>query len=215
MEILSLESSCYRVFRDRPTPRQVGYPTEGEDVLESDIDHAISNFEFCWSDTPKDLSRFSDGSWNVLYTAEKCETAVTEVVYHLDKNFGSGYASGDEMIFRLVQYGVIFNGTCACFANSDPETQSPLVANDNEYRYTIGVADDLRSSAQAIRTPSARRINELCIPILDEEAAAIRDVAIPVTVTMVRGSTTFKSLRESRTMDLEIHDVHSHIVPKP
>lgn len=213
MEIIELESSCYRVFRDRRSPRDVGYPTEGDEALESDIDHATSNFEFCWSEIPKDLSRFSDGSWNVLYTAVKCETAVSEVVYHLNKNFGSGYKDGEEMIFRLVQYGVNFKGTCACFANCSPEVISTLVANDNEYTYTIGVADDIRGKTQAIRTPSARRIGEFCIPILDQEAAHIRDVANPIVVTMDKGSNAFQSLRESQTMDLEIHDVLSHIRP--
>lgn len=203
-----IDRKLYRVFRDRRVYSTVGYPGEESPELESDIDHAISNFTFCWSGAHSDESRFSDGTWPVLYTAEDCQTSVTEVVFHLDKTFGNGFDDGEEMNFKLVQYCVGVDGDVACFATAPVEEKKALTSSD--YKATIPIAKRVRDgSFPAMRTPSARRVSGLCVPIFSEAVTVMKSDAVKIGVSIAKGSRAFVSRREGVTLDLAIEDVHS------
>jgi hypothetical protein len=209
LKIKPYDERLYRVFRDRRSPRSTDFPGEDTAECETDINHAINNFEFCWNNSNSEKSRFSDGSWPVLYTAEDCETAVTEVTYHLDRTIGTAFDDGELMTFNLVQYSMRLQATVACFENADICIQKQLTSDN--YDYTNEVATRVREKAEALRSLSARRQNSFCVPVFSNRSINLRDVANKVVIEMRRGTRDFSSNRDGVIINLEIQNVSSDI----
>lgn len=132
-------------------------------VVEDDIIYAfLPNF-------PKTDSRYSDGTWSVLYTAQEHETAIYEVAHHfregckalpLDKK----YRVGQKMIYKV---SAIFRNQVT--VPSDPKYVDP---DPNSYSvcwdYVRGV-----SGCCSLKANSARKVGGVCYPIFDKSVIKI------------------------------------------
>jgi RES domain len=138
------------------------------------------------------------------------QTAVTEVVYHLDKDLGTGFDSGETMKFSLVQCSATLTGEILCFSTATRDVKVTLTGGD--YSETNRFAKNVRDrKLPALRAPSARRRNAMCVPIFDKSAVRLSDSAYKFSVEMKRGSRSFVSLHQTQFEILEIANVVSEL----
>ncbi len=117
-------------------------------------------------------SRYSDGSFGVLYSAESEKTALAESLYH-KRNFYE-----EEILHRPVQIDLrlahlqIATKRAVDLTQNFKLDQKKLSSQDESgYPYCQELAKDFRKKqAQLLRVPSARDNKGVCIPIFDSSA---------------------------------------------
>jgi hypothetical protein len=112
-------------------------------------------------------TRYSDGTWAVLYTAEAPQTARAESLYHKRRFMAEELAQGPVQIdLRLVQlYSESEN--CSDLLENHELDRARLVSEDESgYPYCQDLARKYRQvGAELLRTPSARDRDGVCVPI--------------------------------------------------
>jgi hypothetical protein len=113
--------------------------------------------------------RFHDGTWPCLYTALEPETARAEVTYHASKSFGGTRGTPLAVYYHLLRMD--FDGRV--FDIREREGDWPDLAGPNEesYPFCHRLAASARAEgADGLLTPSARRREGTCLPVLDRRS---------------------------------------------
>lgn len=116
------------------------------------------------------VSRYSDGSWPVLYTATEDETSIFEVAYHARREWitvisGTSSPPSFKTSKKLLYTLQVDTSTQQVLSFADAR----LV--DADYSYCHSQAASARSAGyKSIKVPSARRRHGVCVPVFDRSA---------------------------------------------
>lgn len=115
-------------------------------------------------------SRYSDGTWAVLYAAEAEETALREALFHMMKFYREELDSGPVHVQRRVLSIEIQSDRAIDLTLEEGLDPSLLTSVDESgYPYCQSLASKaLDSKAQLLRAPSARHAEGYCTPIFDK-----------------------------------------------
>ncbi|OGP08133.1 MAG: hypothetical protein A2048_00485 [Deltaproteobacteria bacterium GWA2_45_12] len=146
-----------------------------ERVLKRSIDEFIGE-EISKKFKPENWysSRFSDGTWAVLYTAESEVTALKEALYHAVHYFYKEELEGKKVlpITRRVIGLKVQSKYCGDLTRNKNLDRSLLTSKDSSgYSYCQKLAKDFQAhKAHILKAPSARDKDGICIPIFNREA---------------------------------------------
>lgn len=119
-------------------------------------------------------TRFSDGTWPVLYCAESEGTALQEVIYHLKKFYLEELQSHSLTLDRrVIKLRLLTNK--AVDLNLQPRLKKDLLTSKESdgYPYCQTLAKGFREKgATLLRAPSARDPKGQCLAILDRSVIA-------------------------------------------
>lgn len=132
---------------------------------------------------PYGKSRFSDGSFPVLYGALETETTDAEILYWFPKRFpGSGPI---RVYYDRLKYD--FNGNIKDLRTMQKKWAK--LTHDNDYRFCNKLGTEaIREKIDGFFTPSVRRKNGTNVPIFTRES--IRDPRVIATVSLTRDPET-------------------------
>lgn len=134
---------------------------------------AVANFSVVWARKSKNASRYSDGTYNVLYTATKPAVAKSERVHWLV-----------ELVFKkakvtsvkgFLAYACDVTGSHLSFLRGWKGNRQ--IVHPTDYKYCHSIARTARAKgASHILVPSARRLGGCCVPVFDAKSAVVVDV---------------------------------------
>jgi RES domain-containing protein len=146
-----------------------------ERVLEKSEDQIVQEEIDCRFQPSKwRVSRYSDGTWGVLYAAESEETALREALFHMMKFYREELRSGPLHVQRRVLSLQAKSEQAVDLTREEGLNREALVSLDESgYPYCQGLAREaMDSNAQLLRAPSARHKGGHCTPIFDQAAVA-------------------------------------------
>jgi hypothetical protein len=165
-----MKSRHYRVCKDRTGDELKCYGfTTGilrldikiafQNVVSSDVKYAFRK------GVPYAVSRYSDGTWPVLYTAREPETAIAEVSYHSRKEWMK-IRSKNSVTYRQARK-LMYALKVDCGLQS---VIAPVDALTGADASTYGKCHEVARQAlgdgySSLCVPSARRQNGLCVPV--------------------------------------------------
>lgn len=119
------------------------------------------------------VSRFSDGTWPVLYSAETPQTAEAESLHHRKKFYREELEKAPVSI-DLCRVELSISTKCAVDLTTIDLDKSKLTSIDESgYPYCQRLAKAYRKSqAQLLRSYSARDLDGICVPIFDRQIIA-------------------------------------------
>lgn len=133
---------------------------------------ARDNLDFAWI-ARGTSSRYSDGSWSVLYTARRAFTTYSEVGFHLQQTYSNARKPGVRVIVAHIVYAMSVWGKKQSFLHCS--THLPLFCKEPPEGYifcqNIGRIA-VHSSVNYLEVPSARDVNGICIPVLSERSVS-------------------------------------------
>jgi hypothetical protein len=139
------------------------------------IAKAVQNFSSVWEQPSKvekaKPSRYSDGSYNVLYTATHDETAKAERL-HWAAEYVFKPKLG-ERIFGFFLYTCRVKGKCLDYTKGWKRRRKEMV-HPTDYSYCHGIARKAVSDGiDYLIVPSARKLGGYCVPIFNKKACKI------------------------------------------
>ena len=169
---LARNSVC-RVSKDYRAALRIVKPYPGAKPAprRSNNAEARTNIRFVWA-LQSHASRFSDGSWPVLYTAQMLKTACAEVGYHLQEVYLPAKLPGTDISSPHIVYKLRVGGKRRNL--SFDEAHFPILCGTGpgEMAACHNIARQALSEGVAyLLAPSARAIGKRCYPILNEKAA--------------------------------------------
>jgi RES domain-containing protein len=131
---------------------------------------AVENFEAVWRGKHRlSPSRYSDGSYRVLYTATKPEVAKAERFYRLIEWFKT---SGTPSVSDFFIYSCNVKGKCINFTKNWKKNKK--LVHPKKYDYCQSLGERARKSgADYILVPSARKLGGCCVPIFTKGSVAV------------------------------------------
>ncbi len=118
-------------------------------------------------------SRYSDGTWAVLYTAESEETALREALFHMRRFYAEELTAGTLRVQRRVLS--IFAVSVACVDLTmvvGLDCQALVSQDESGYLYCQSLArSGIHDGAELLRAPSARDPDGHTVPIFNQEVA--------------------------------------------
>lgn len=116
-------------------------------------------------------SRYSDGTWPVLYTAESEQTALQEALYHLKQFYKEELLQKDIWVDRRVIRLKIRSSKCVDLAKQKNVNQKKLIfQTQSGYPYCQKLAKKLiDQGAELLKVPSARDEKGVCVPIFTKK----------------------------------------------
>jgi hypothetical protein len=113
-------------------------------------------------------SRFSDGTYPVLYTAMACKTAFREFYYHFKLDVVDNIKESHATV--LAFHPCRFTGNAVDLSRNDwPQ----LYSERPDYRFCWELAAEARDlRLHGLVSPSARHPNGLCVPIFERSSAS-------------------------------------------
>jgi len=149
------------------------------------LSKAAENFEAVWrGKRRRSPSRYSDGSYRVLYTATKPEVAKAERFYRLIEWFktsGMSYAS-DFFVYSCTARGKCINLTKNWKKNKK-------LVHPKKYDYCRSLGEQARKSGvDYLVVPSARKLGGCCVPIFKRTSAAVTAGSASFDVHWDRGA---------------------------
>lgn len=138
-----------------------------DQIIQEEIDKRFNPTH--WYD-----SRYSDGSWAVLYAAESEETALREALFHMMEFYREEVSSSPVPVQRRVLSLQIESAKAVDLTLEEGLDFAILTSKDKSgYPYCQRLARNaLNSKAQLLRAPSARHSDGYCTPIFDRVAIA-------------------------------------------
>ncbi len=140
--------------------------------------------------TPFRISRFSDGTIGVYYSAIEEDTCKKEVAFHLGQETGDLGNDLNPRTYRLIKCD--YQGLTADLCGKEEEYPSLTSATEEGYPFCQDLAK--RAIAEDIDgffVPSARNANGTCVPVFKRESLVnIRDKG-PRTATVRGGQLQF------------------------
>jgi len=133
-------------------------------------ERALANFEEAWQEKQRSATRFSDGSFCVLYMATTEATARAERCHWLKElAFNDGLT---EIVRNVFFYRCRLKGTISDQIQ-EWQTKAWLV-HPTDYTRCNDLARESRSAGvDFMSVPSARKLNGCCIPVFNRDAAAV------------------------------------------
>ncbi len=116
-------------------------------------------------------TRFSNGSWAVLYSAEAKETALHESLYHKRRFMAEEIAQGPvQLDLKIVRLSLQSNA-CGDLTKDNQLDQSKLTSQDESgYPYCQRIAKHYKEQgSEMLRSYSARHPGGFCTPIFDRQ----------------------------------------------
>ncbi len=148
------------------TPRFIA--RKGGAATATRLAKAIDNFSSAWRGKVRP-SRYTDGSYRVLYTATKPEVAKAERFFWLIKWFR---ASGKREAEDFFIYSCSAEGNCINFTRNWKKSKN--LVHPSNYRYCRSIGDrSRRSGADFLIVPSARKLGGCCVPIFTRASAKV------------------------------------------
>lgn len=116
-------------------------------------------------------SRYSDGTWPVLYAAESEETALREALFHMLEFYREELKAGPVAVQRRVLKLNLKTQNAVDLTGMKDLVQAHLISHDQTgYPYCQDLARKaIQHGAQLMRTPSARHPGGFCTPVLSKE----------------------------------------------
>ncbi len=117
-------------------------------------------------------TRYSDGSWPVLYSAESEKTAFKEVIYHLKRFYKEELETKPITLDRRV-VKLLIQAQKGLDLNKQDKVQKPkLISKDKGgYPYCQKLARKyIDKGVEIFRTPSARDRGGTCVPVFNKSA---------------------------------------------
>jgi len=130
---------------------------------------AVNNFTSVWKDRPN-TSRYSDGTYPVLYTAHTTEVAEAERCHWISETI---FKKGFRVTVRnLIMYSCKLNGECRDHT-IDWKKHKELVHPD-DYAHCQQIARTaLGAGVKYLVVPSARKYGGVCLPVLKKSGAKV------------------------------------------
>jgi RES domain-containing protein len=133
---------------------------------------AVQNFSSVWKGIPS-VSRYSDGSYNVLYTATKSEVAKSERMHWLVK-----------LVFRAspIKYAIPFLVYSCSVKGAFVDLtrgwkRKKKLVHPTKYDYCHQVARKaMLEGADYLLAPSARKLGGCCVPVFIQSASRTKSV---------------------------------------
>jgi hypothetical protein len=146
---------------------------------------ALENFEAVWRARRRRFpSRYSNGSYHVLYTATKSEVAKAERFYRLAEWFRTSgiLSSSDFFIYSCTAKGKYMNLTKSWKKNK-------MLVHPKKYDYCQSIGERARKSgADYLLVPSARKLGGCCVPIFTKSSTLVTTSSAPFEVFWDRGA---------------------------
>jgi hypothetical protein len=163
------------VLQDRVTERYAPGSLIASDYLRNRADsrphaRALANFEEVWQERQRSQTRYSDGSFCVLYTATTEATARSERCHWLKElAFKDGLT---EIVRNVFFYRCRLNGT---FSDQIQNWRARAwLVHPTDYTRCNELARENRLAGMDFMfVPSARRLNGCCIPVFNRGVAAV------------------------------------------
>ena len=117
-------------------------------------------------------TRYSDGTWPVLYTAESEETALREALFHMMRFYKEELAHGPVHVTRRAIRLQVTAERCLDLCQHPPLDKAALTSRDfSGYPYCQQLAKEaIAQGAQLFRAPSARDEHGTTVPLFDRSA---------------------------------------------
>lgn len=180
---------CYRVCGDRSGLVLKKYGFRYSNVLfdrlsaiqraiSLDVKHALNFARGSFG-----VSRYSNGSWPVLYTATEDETSLHEVAYHAKREWLAGMRVGLPIPnYRTCKKLVYVVQVDASSQKIESMADPKLVADDYIHCHSIA-ASAKAAGFESLRVPSARRRNGVCIPVFEKSSTRPKtNLSFPCTI---------------------------------
>ncbi|MBI2340247.1 MAG: RES family NAD+ phosphorylase [Deltaproteobacteria bacterium] len=112
-------------------------------------------------------TRYSDGTWGLLYSAEWEITALKEAVFHMRAFYREELLKKEVTVDRCVVCLGLNSNSCADLTGDTTLERDKLISKDKSgYPYCQSLAQKLTGQgAELLRTPSARDSGGVCVPI--------------------------------------------------
>lgn len=148
-------------------------------------------------------SRYSDGTWPVLYAAESEETALYEAVFHLREFYKEELAEGEKSVDRRVCSLIAKSSRCIDVLKIPKSNKKIFTSRDRSgYPYCQRLARRaLKSVAEMLRAPSARRSKGICVAIFDKNVIIIDEGHLKYLKLIITRDHC-RVLKEESTIDL-------------
>lgn len=133
-------------------------------IIQEEIDSKFS--PSAWYQT-----RYSDGTWPVLYAAESEETATREALFHMMEFYREELKKADLPVDRRIVRLSLESDRCFDLIPEKDLNRDALISKDKSgYPYCQQLAKKLiREGTQMLRAPSARDQEGISIPIFKKE----------------------------------------------
>jgi RES domain len=145
---------------------------------------AVENFQRVWRGQ-SGVSRYSDGSYPVLYTATKAEVAKAERCYWLIETVFKKTSVSEVDNFFL--YSCAVAGKCFDYTRNWKKNKNLVHPTDYKYCHELA-RRSLDAGAEFLIVPSARKLGGCCVPIFKKGTAKVH-----------AGMPTFKVFWNART----------------
>jgi hypothetical protein len=134
-------------------------------IIQEQIDSKFN--PFTWY-----VTRYSDGTWGVLYAAESEETALKEALYHMRKFYKEESQKKTIQVDRRVARLRAKSERAFDLLSEDDLNRETLTSQDlSGYPYCQKLAKKwISQGAELLRAPSARDPKGVCVPIFKKEA---------------------------------------------
>jgi hypothetical protein len=179
-------NSVVRVSKDyRPALAVVKpYPRGRSTPSKTHLSEARTNIRFVWK-LRGHASRFSDGGWPVLYTAQRPRTACAEVGYHLQEVYLPAKLPGKEISVPHIIYKLRVSGKRRDLS-FDPVLFPTLCGSGPaEMDACQNIARQALSDGMGyLLAPSARALGQRCYPILSRKVATKPFGARPLQIAV-------------------------------
>lgn len=139
-----------------------------QQIVDDEIDSKFNPSH--WHET-----RYSDGTWAVLYAAESEETALQEALFHMREFYREELQKREITIHRRVVRLQVSSERCLDLVSDkglDPKSRASLISQDRSgYRTCQALAKKwIDRGAAILRVPSARDRKGVSVPIFQQEA---------------------------------------------
>jgi hypothetical protein len=160
------------------------YPGGRTPGTKSHLAEAKSNIRFVW--TLKDrASRFSDGGWPVLYTAQRYRTACAEVGYHLQEVYLPAKLPGVDITVPHIVYQLKVRGRRRDLSFDEVHFGTLCGSGPDEMAACQNIARQaISEGVDYILAPSARAIGKRCYPILRKNVAKRPFAVAPLKIVV-------------------------------
>lgn len=168
---------CYRVCGDRSGLVLRKYGFRYSSTLLSKR-HAIERtvrldvmFAFKVTRPSYGRSRYSDGTWPVLYTATNHETSLHEIGFHARREWLAGLPAHVTPPKFKRSTRLLYAVEVDTITQRTESMTDPRLLDSTDYTYCHAVARDAQSNGfRSIRVPSVRKRSGICIPVFERSA---------------------------------------------
>lgn len=175
----TVEKTCVRICNRPPSDAvydRYGFKRDvGRASSVTNVDIAWANVAGVFSATKLWVSRYSDGSWPVLYAARELRTSVSEKGYWSKVGFFDKKNAPDQII--CLEFYLTVGGREKSLIGY--EENDPRIVHPKDYSVCHKLASDFQAEGvEFIEVPSARRISGINYAVFKREAVLSLDECV-------------------------------------